>query len=138
VVVAREEHVVGFDVAVDDAARVDGGERVGDRQKHLHGALGDDPTPSAQTPTERLPLELIHDEVRAGRKRDAVIEHTHDRRVTHSRRGARLAHQPIGEVRTVGAREVRVAVQQLDRDGQVQHQVLRQPDRPHRAFAERL
>ena len=61
----------------------------------------------------------------------AEVEDAHDRRVHQARGGARL-----GEEALAGAGGGAIAADELDRDVDVERDVVRQPDRAHAAAAD--
>ena len=60
--VAREHHVLGLDVAMDDAHRVRGRQAVGDLHREIEQALQRQ-RPARQLVAQRLAFEPLRDEV---------------------------------------------------------------------------
>ncbi|MBS1152727.1 MAG: hypothetical protein H6Q89_4425 [Myxococcaceae bacterium] len=126
----RQQHVLGLEVAVDDALGVDRGEALGE--------LGEDPQRAidrhraqAQPRLERLALDELHHQ--AGEVLvEAELDHPHHRRVVDRGEQPRLALEPLGHPRL----EVEILAQHLHRHGATEGQLGGAVDQPHSAAAE--
>ena len=128
--VAGEEQVLGLQVPVDDARRVGGRERVGDRGAPLRDALAGDrapPEPRAQ----RLALEQLGDHEGDAVCLADVVEREHGGMVERRHR-ARLALEATAAVGVAG----HVGRQDLERDVAPEARVTRPVDLAHAAGAE--
>jgi hypothetical protein len=124
--VSSEEHVVGLEIAVDDARLMRAGHRAAHPGEDLRDLLEGELRRAPQTRAERLSLEeLHHDE--GGVLLHAVVDDLHHVGAAKRRGGARLAQEPrplrvaLGETR----------IEQLDRDRGAQTELLSAPHRPH-------
>ena len=128
---AGEEHVGGFQVAVDHAESVRGVGRAGERFDHLGRrprglrAAG----PARQRPAVHELQRDVRGRVRLPRRRlhGAHVEHLNDVRVLELRDGLGLGPEPVAEPR-IGQR---LAAERLDRDAAVQLAVPGLVDDPH-------
>src|SRR3989449_1027786 len=92
--VAREENVLGLDVAVDDALPVGVAERVGDVAGDPERLVEREPALAPQAMAQRLSLEVRHDVVEQPR-RLARREDWHDVRVAELRGKVDFADEPL-------------------------------------------
>ena len=87
--VLRDEHVLGLQVAVDDALLVRGGEAVGDLEREVDGLLLRD-RPAVEPLAQRLALQQLRDGVGDAILRAEVVDRE-DVRMRQRRDGLRLA-----------------------------------------------
>ena len=130
-VLLGDEDVLGFEIAMDDAFGVRGVERVHDRQDRLDRSNRAQPATPLEQSSEILALEQLHHDERLAELGAAEVEHAHDRRMAELGRRARFLEQTIG-----GVFADQIAVDELQRDVDVQRLVVRAPDRAHPTFAE--
>ena len=127
---ARQHHVRGLQVPVDDAPAVGRVERradlAGDPDRLIRGER-----PPGETLRERLPLDQLHDEIRGSAFGSDVVQRA-DVRVGERGDDLRLALEPLPHL--VVARETRR--KHLDRDVPPEPRVPRAPDLAHPARAE--
>ena len=130
-----QEHVVGFEVAVDDPARVRRGHRLRDLSPHgeREHAIARQPQDAAQVSRERLTLEVFHDDERVAVDHVAV-EHLDDAGVTDRRRRARLGEEALDDARV--RRQLRQ--QHLDGGAPLDAVMLREIDPSHPALPQLL
>ena len=121
----RDQNVVGFQVAMDDALRVRGVESARDLPRQCEHRVGRHGRPR-QTAPEGLTLKQLRHEVWLLAVEDGV-EDGDDVRMVQAARRARLALEALHTVRV--AREFRR--QQLDGHDAVEHVVTRRVDDPH-------
>ena len=129
--VARDEQVVGLQVAVHDAALVSGGESLRDLERVVHGLLLRDRA-RVELPAQGLALQELHRRVRDAVLRSEV-EDREDVRVRQRRHGLRLAleaGQRVGILREPFGKD-------LDGDVAVELRVAGAVDLAHAAGAER-
>ena len=129
-VAARQQHVLGLDVAVDHAGAVGRGERLGDLAQQPHG-LGYRKLADAREPVaQRLALYERHHVVEEAAGLTGV-EHTEDVRVLQAGGDLDLPREPLG---AEGGGELRA--QHLQRHFAVVLQVLGEVDSGHAALSE--
>ena len=129
--VPRHEHVVGLQVAVDDALGVRGGET----ERHLRrvvGRLAERERPVAQPLAQRLALEQLRHDVRDIALAADVVERQ-DVGMAERRHGARLALEALAALGALA--EVRR--QHLDRHVATEPGVARAVDLAHPSRTER-
>ncbi|MFO0758901.1 MAG: sigma 54-interacting transcriptional regulator [Byssovorax sp.] len=122
-IAACEQEVLGFDVPVEDAARVGPGERVGDGDAEAH-RLVDRERAAAEARREVFPVEPLHGKKWLAVRGRPVGEVAHDPRVIEPGEQARLAREAL---------LLRGAVHHLERDPVARHEVGARVDRPHPA-----
>ena len=126
--VGGDQHVLGLDVAVDQAGAVRRGQRgehrldQGERPRRSHRAL------LADQVAQGVPAHQLHGQ-EDGAVVGALVEDRHDVRVGEPGRGAGLAHEAGGELVVVAE----PGMHHLDRDGAVQAQVGGLVDAGHAA-----
>jgi len=127
----QEEHVVGLDVAVDDADRV----RLGERRAALDEDLGD-PVRRHRSLLDRraqhLTVEELHGQEVPAVLRLTEVEHADRVRVLEPRACARL----VGEALHPLLIRRHLRVQHLDGDDAIDRDLLRLVDDAHPAFAD--
>jgi hypothetical protein len=129
--VRREEHVVGLQIAMDDADAVRRREGRDDRTEDAEGLAGRQRAVARPSIGERLTFEEIHHEDgRAVLVLDDVV-HRDDVRVAHGARGARLAQRALARGRVVV-----LLVDELERQRLARDEVRGRPYRAHPALAE--
>ena len=129
---AREEEVVGLEVAVDDPLGVRLGERAQRLPRRLDGLLDPDAPDALDALAERLALEQLHREVEVAVLALAEVEHRDRVRRREQAVGARLAQEARAAHLVDGA----VAAQDLDGDVAADGRLLGAVHRAHRAGAE--
>lgn len=132
--VGRQEHVGRFDVAVNQAPTVGGGQRVEQPRAH-HGGVSRCQRPEAREPVgEGLTLDGLHHDERTTLRVLAHVEHGDGVGVLERRRRTCLAQQarPGGLVGDVGLAD------QLDGDTALQAAVHRREHASHAARSEQL
>ena len=123
---AGDEDVGGFDVAVDDAARVRRGERERDGDRGVGAPVGTHPALATQDVGEAASVDVLHDDVvRAGRFTPVVD--TDDVRVVEVRRGLCLTTEALDKRRVL--RELRK--QHLQRDRPIEKLIAGEEDISH-------
>ena len=93
----RDHDVAGLQIAVHDAAAVRRAERV----RHLRGErerVADRERAAVERPGQRLPLDILHDDVAAAVLGDPGLVDGADAGMIQRRGGARLAQQPAAGV----------------------------------------
>ena len=109
--------------------------RLGQRAAHLRDDAQDvvrrQPAQALEALAEVLAVEELHGDVRRPVP-DAVIEDLHDVRAAELRRGLGLALEAGLRLGKLGD----LALDELDRAGDVEREVRREPDRAHAALAE--
>jgi len=111
--VLREKDVLRLDVAVDDPARVRGGEDVEQAVGDLHRLLdGHAAAEATRARVGGLALEELHDEERGAVLGLVVVEHAHDARMVHGVRDVPFAREAGADV----AQHRELRVQHLERD----------------------
>ena len=126
----RQHHVGGFQIAMNDALAVRGGERSADLRPRLRD-LARRHRPARQALRERLPVEQLHDGVGDPPSLSEIVKRQ-DVGMRQRRDRARLALEPR-QRRRVHRDLLR---QHLDRDLAPQPRVLRLVDLPHAARAD--
>ena len=127
--VARQHHVAGLEVAVDDAGAMGGGHRLCDLAAERDHVI-DRQCAARQSILEGLALEVLHDqEVHAVLGAD-VVERA-DVRMAELRDRPRLAPQPLTQQRILGE----LPRQHLDRHLALEARVARAIDLSHAALA---
>jgi hypothetical protein len=122
------EHVLGLDVAVDQAGGVRGGQGVEDLLGGVEGVPQGERAPLDEHVAQRAPRDVLHGQV-GGAVVRALVEDGHDPRVGQARGGAGLAGEAGHEAGVLG----QVGVHDLQRDRPVQPGVGGQVDRRHPA-----
>ena len=126
--VVAHEHVLGLDVAVDDAARVRVGERVAELARDHHRLAGRQRQPLG----ERAARHQLHHDVALAGRRGAEVVDADDAGVLEPRQRARLAREASAEVGIGRA----LGPQHLDRDVAAEAIVVRAEDAAHAARAQ--
>ena len=127
----REHDVARLEIAMDDAEAVRGVERAGDVDRHAE-RLAQRQRPARDRVGERLPFEVLHDQVVDAVLMADVVERA-DVRMVQPRDRARLAVEALAQLRARG--EMRG--QDLDGDVAVETRVAGAIDLAHAAGAER-
>ena len=127
---AREEHVVELEVAVDDADVVRGAEDLAQLEQDPRDLLVRE-WAALESIAERLARQPFHHEVRAVRD-DAGVEDVDDIRMVHRVDDARLEEEPVGGE----PRSEHVAVGELQRGALAELAVAHAVHRAHPALAE--
>ena len=126
-----EQDVGGLHVAVDDALRVRVSERPRDFPQHPRRVVRRQRAARRHALRQRLAVDVRHDvEDETARLVDRVDRN--DVRMGESRRGARLAHEPVAQLRVRGE----LGRQQLDRDGAIETHLAREIHHAHSAATE--
>ncbi len=125
------EHVLWFDVPVNDVAGVRGPERAGDLDGVSDGFSDRQPAAAADALLERLALHVLEDDVWPSLVL-AGIDHAHHVRMVELGDGARLAPEALELVRVRDD----LAVHQLDRDTTLEGLIERAVDRGHPALTD--
>jgi hypothetical protein len=131
--VGPEQEVARLDVAVHDALRVGGGERVGRLRHEVHRVDRGQPAVPAERHRQGLALDVLHDQERALGVAAVVVDRDHAG-VAQARHRPRLEQEPALEVGLVEQR----GEHELHRHGAAEHGVGRPPDRAHAAGADAL
>ena len=131
VALGGDQHVVGLEVAVDDADRV----RRGERRQHLGHDLDQAAERDRAGPHdlgEGVALDVLHHDERPAVGELREVEHAGDVLVAHQVDRAGLGEEPLEQL---GAARARVQ-QDLDRDPAADRRVHREVDPAHAALAE--
>ncbi len=127
---AREEDVLGLDVAVDDVLAVRGDERAHDGHQDVERLLDREPAALLEVAAQADAVEQLLDDVVGGVAPLPDLEHADDVGVLDARGGARLAAEAPHHVGVPGD----VGVQHLERHAAADPGVLRLEDGAHRAL----
>ena len=106
---ARQDHVLWFEIAMDDASCVRGTQSIGNTAARAERFTRQHP-PALQPVAERFPLDVLHDDEIAEDQVGINLVNGTDVRMIERGHGARFGHQ--APARTL----VRIAQQKLDRD----------------------
>ena len=125
-----QEHVVGLEIAVDDAARVCGGQRLRELSDHSQRKreIPREPGDASHIARERLALEVLHHDVRL-LVDDVAVEHFDDPGMADRRGCARLGEETLKHIGLPRP----LWKQNLDRGAALDAVVLGQIDPPHAA-----
>src|SRR5690606_21065954 len=126
-----QEHVLGLEIAMDDALRVRGRERAADLARDLERAGDVDRTLALDHAAELDALEVLHDEVHAAVLGGPRVRDVDDVRVTDLRGRTRLAAEPLDEIGHAAV----ARVQDLEGDALADLDVLGHVDLAHPALA---
>ena len=126
--VVGQQHVLGLQVAVDDAGLVRGDEPGQHRLEDVHRLLGREAPVLAEEVAQGDALQVLHDEVRRAEVL-ALVEDVDDVRVGEPGGAARLLDEPVAERGVVGE----VGVHHLHGDAALEPQVGGEVDRRHAA-----
>ena len=129
-VLQGHHHVRGFQIAVNDAPLVGVLHALADLDEQIE-PLANRQRVAGAVGRDRLPPDILHNEVRAALRRGARVEHMGDSRVIHQREGLSLGLKPRHHLR-----RVHPCFDDLQRD-LTPHgpRLLGQPHLPHAAFA---
>jgi hypothetical protein len=131
VVGAREEQVVGLQIAMNDARLVGLAQGLRGLGEDARGLGHGDATLTTEALGEVFPVQELHHQV--GRAFvHAVVDHVHDVGALQRRRGLRFALETGPSARGLGDREAH----ELHRDLRAQPHVPRDPDRAHAPLGE--
>ena len=126
-----DEHVVGLEIAMDDADRVRGRER----REHFARDL-DEATERQRSRTqrvgERTALDELHDDVRPPVGQHRHVDHVDDALVANEVDRARFGEEPLEQLRVARA----LLREDLDRDPRADHRLHREVHAAHPALAE--
>jgi len=91
-----QHHILRLQIAMDDAAAVSGGQRVGDLAAHPH-RVGDRELATAQTCRQGFARHVLHDHVRLARRIGTDVVDRTDAGVIERSYSLRLLEQPPGD-----------------------------------------
>ena len=130
---ARNQHVPGLEIAVDDAVPVSLGDGAADLREHAAERLGVEGTGALEARVEAFARHVLHHDepdVRARHRAERVDDD--DVRVVQPREQPRFATEP-----RIGLEQHRgVRLQQLDRDRPIELAIGREQHRAHAALTE--
>ena len=122
----RDQHVLGLDVAMDQAGLVGGGDGAGHLDDQIEGPFRTERTLAGDQVPQRATLDVLHDDVGPAAVHP-LVEHRHHVRMGEPGGGPGLAVELADEVLVVA----QTFVHHLDRDGPRQSLVVGKVDRRH-------